>query len=128
MRSKGGWWASFRRPNVPRRAGRAPVDGPVPPSLNKLAHAHSTGIAAWTIIFTMTRCIEVFLSRYLPTSKVGSYGVPGEYFANDFVIGNLIEKAGYRVVLSRHVIDHVVSPLTFRRVWEHQVKESEVQK
>ena len=38
------------------------------------------------------------------------------------MIGNLIEKAGYRVVLSRYVIDHVVSPLTFRRVWEHEVR------
>jgi ceramide glucosyltransferase len=55
-------------------------------------------------------------------NKVGGYNVLGEYFANDFVIGNLIEKAGYRVVLSRHVIDHVVSPLTFRRVWEHEVR------
>jgi ceramide glucosyltransferase len=52
--------------------------------------------------------------------KIGGYSVAGEYFANDFVIGNLIEKAGYRVVLSRHVIDHVVSAMTFRRVWEHE--------
>jgi ceramide glucosyltransferase len=52
--------------------------------------------------------------------KIGGFRVTGEYFANDFVIGNLIEKAGYRVVLSGHVIDHVVSPLTFRRVWEHE--------
>jgi ceramide glucosyltransferase len=54
--------------------------------------------------------------------KIGGYSVLGEYFANDFVIGNLIEKAGYHVVLSRHVIDHVVSPLKFRRVWEHEVR------
>ena len=54
--------------------------------------------------------------------KIGGYSVLGDYFANDFMIGNLIEKAGYRVVLSRYVIDHVVSPLTFRRVWEHEVR------
>jgi len=54
--------------------------------------------------------------------KIGGYSVLGEYFANDFVIGNLVEKAGYRVVLSRHVIDHVVSPLKFRRVWEDEVR------
>jgi ceramide glucosyltransferase len=52
--------------------------------------------------------------------KIGGFTVTAEYFANDFVVGNFIEKAGYRVVLSRHVIDHVVSPLTFRRVWEHE--------
>jgi len=54
--------------------------------------------------------------------KIGGYSVLGEYFANDFVIGNLIEKAGYRVVLSRHVIDHVVSPMSFRRVWQNQLR------
>jgi ceramide glucosyltransferase len=54
--------------------------------------------------------------------KIGGYSVLGDYFANDFVIGNLIEKAGYHVLLSRHVIDHLVSPMTFRRVWENQVR------
>src|SRR5438093_7117356 len=54
--------------------------------------------------------------------KVGGYRVLGDYFSNDFVIGNLIDKAGYRVVLSRHIIDHVVPPMTFRRMWERQVR------
>ena len=54
--------------------------------------------------------------------KIGGYRVLGDYFSNDFVIGNLIEKAGYRVVLSRHVIDHVVPPMTLRRMWERQVR------
>jgi ceramide glucosyltransferase len=54
--------------------------------------------------------------------KIGGYTVLGEYFANDFMIGNLIEKAGYRVVLSGHIIDHVVAPLSFSRVWEHEVR------
>lgn len=54
--------------------------------------------------------------------KIGGYRVLGEYFSNDFVIGNLIAKAGYRVILSRHVIDHVVPPMTFRRMWERQVR------
>lgn len=55
-------------------------------------------------------------------AKIGGYQVTGEYFSNDFVTGNFIEKAGYRVVLSRHVIDHVVPPMTFRRMWERQVR------
>jgi ceramide glucosyltransferase len=54
--------------------------------------------------------------------KIGGFTVLGEYFANDFVIGNLIEKNGYNVVLSRHIIDHVVSPLSFVRVWQHEVR------
>ena len=55
-------------------------------------------------------------------AKIGGYSITGEYFSNDFVTGNFIEKAGYRVVLSRHVIDHVVSPMTFKKMWDRQVR------
>jgi ceramide glucosyltransferase len=55
-------------------------------------------------------------------AKIGGYRVTGEYFSNDFVTGNFIEKAGYRVMLSRHIIDHVVPPMTFKRMWERQVR------
>src|SRR5713101_6309703 len=55
-------------------------------------------------------------------AKIGGYWVTGEYFSNDFVTGNFIEKAGYRVVLSRHIIDHVVPPMTFQRMWDRQVR------
>jgi ceramide glucosyltransferase len=54
--------------------------------------------------------------------KIGGYEVLGEYFANDFMIGNLIDKAGYQVVLSHHVIDHVVNQRTFGKVWENQLR------
>lgn len=54
--------------------------------------------------------------------KIGGYPALGEYFANDFMIGNLIDKAGYRVVLSSHVIDHVVPPMTFRQMWRRQLR------
>jgi ceramide glucosyltransferase len=53
---------------------------------------------------------------------IGGYRATGEYFANDFAIGNLIDKAGYRVVLSEHVIDHVVSQKNFRKMWENQLR------
>ncbi len=55
-------------------------------------------------------------------AKIGGYWVTGEYFSNDFVTGNFIEKAGYRLALSRHIIDHVVPPMTFKRMWERQVR------
>jgi ceramide glucosyltransferase len=38
------------------------------------------------------------------------------------MIGNLIDKAGYRVVLSDHVINHVVNQKTFRKMWENQLR------
>jgi len=54
-------------------------------------------------------------------ARIGGYEVLGDYFANDYMIGNLIAKAGYRVVLSHHVIDHVVSQ-TFRKMWNSQLR------
>lgn len=54
--------------------------------------------------------------------KIGGYEGIGDYFANDFIIGNFIEKAGYKVVLSEHIIDHVVPPMTFKKMWERQVR------
>jgi len=62
------------------------------------------------------------VTRKDSVAKIGGYRVTAEYFSNDFVIGNFIEKAGYRVVLSRHIIDHVVPPMTFQRMWDRQVR------
>ena len=39
--------------------------------------------------------------------KIGGYSAVREYLSNDFVVGNFIYKAGFRVVLSSHVVDHV---------------------
>src|SRR5258708_14106030 len=61
------------------------------------------------------------VTRKDSVEKIGGYRVTADYFSNDFVIGNFIEKAGYRVVLSRHIIDHVVPPMTFQRMWDRQV-------
>lgn len=55
-------------------------------------------------------------------NRIGGYQAIGDYFANDFMIGNLIDKAGYGVVLSEHVIDHVVSQKNFTKMWENQLR------
>ena len=54
--------------------------------------------------------------------KIGGYEVLGDYFANDFMIGHLIDGAGYTVVLSRHVINHVVNQKTFGEMWDNQLR------
>lgn len=55
-------------------------------------------------------------------ASIGSYTALRDYIAYDFAIGNLIAKAGYRVVLSGHVIDHVVNQKSFRRMWQNQLR------
>jgi ceramide glucosyltransferase len=55
-------------------------------------------------------------------ARIGGYAAFHDYSANDFILGNLIHKAGYRVVLSSHIIDHVVNQSTFRRMWQNQLR------
>jgi ceramide glucosyltransferase len=55
-------------------------------------------------------------------ASIGGYTALRDYIAYDFAIGNLIERAGYKVVLSRHVIDHVVSQKSFRHMWQNQLR------
>lgn len=55
-------------------------------------------------------------------ASIGGYSALKDYIAYDFAIGNLIEKAGYRVVLSRQIIDHVVNQKSFRQMWQNQLR------
>jgi ceramide glucosyltransferase len=53
---------------------------------------------------------------------IGGYEAIGSYFSNDFVIGSFIAAKGFEVALSRHIIAHVVPPMTFKRMWQRQVR------
>ena len=55
-------------------------------------------------------------------TQVGGYAAFPDYSANDFILGNLLHKAGYEVVLSGHIIDHIVNQSTFRRMWQNQLR------
>ena len=55
-------------------------------------------------------------------AAAGGYATLADYFANDFMIGNLIAKAGYEVRLSDHIIDHVVAPMSFSQMWRRQIR------
>jgi len=55
-------------------------------------------------------------------ASIGGYAALRDYIAYDFAIGNLMARAGYRVVLSGHVIDHVVNQASFQRMWQNQLR------
>lgn len=55
-------------------------------------------------------------------AAIRGYAALKDYIAYDFAIGNLIAKAGYKVVLSGHVIDHVVNQKSFREMWRNQLR------
>jgi ceramide glucosyltransferase len=55
-------------------------------------------------------------------ASIGGYTALRDYIAYDFAIGNLIAKAGYRVLLSGHIINHVVNQKSFRHMWQNQLR------
>jgi ceramide glucosyltransferase len=55
-------------------------------------------------------------------ASIGGYTALRDYIAYDFAIGNLMAQAGYRVVLSGHIIDHVVNQASFQRMWQNQLR------
>jgi ceramide glucosyltransferase len=55
-------------------------------------------------------------------ASIGGYTALRDYIAYDFAIGNLIAKAGYKVGLSCHAIDHVVNQKSFRHMWQNQLR------
>jgi len=55
-------------------------------------------------------------------AAIGGYVPVGEYFSNDFVIGKFIAEKGFEIALSRHIISHVVPPMSFKRMWQRQVR------
>ncbi len=54
--------------------------------------------------------------------EIGGFGMLGRYCADDFVLGNWIAGHGHRVVLSDHVIDHIVLHAGFLQSMKHQVR------
>jgi ceramide glucosyltransferase len=52
----------------------------------------------------------------------GGFGVLRDYCADDFVMGALTAEAGKTVVLSHHVIDHIVLNRTARQSLLHQIR------
>jgi ceramide glucosyltransferase len=54
--------------------------------------------------------------------RIGGFAALREYLSQDFVVGNFIYKAGFQVVLSSHVVDHMSSPKTFRQMWERELR------
>ena len=54
--------------------------------------------------------------------EIGGFASLGEYCADDFLLGNRIADRGYEVVLSEHVIDHVILNAGFAASMKHQAR------
>jgi ceramide glucosyltransferase len=54
--------------------------------------------------------------------EMGGFGILGPYCADDFVLGNQVATHGHTVVLSTHVIDHIILNLSFITSQKHQIR------
>lgn len=67
--------------------------------------------------FTLGPCMAV---RRQALEAIGGFEKLGYYYADDFMLGNLIAASGWQVVLSSHVIDHCIVNDGFWRNFSHQ--------
>ena len=61
-------------------------------------------------------------ARRACVQQMGGFSVLGAYCADDFVLGNRIHAAGHSIVLSTHVIDHIVLNASFVDSQKHQIR------
>jgi ceramide glucosyltransferase len=54
--------------------------------------------------------------------KIGGIAATADYYSDDFVLGNLVWAAGYKVVFSHYVIRHVLTPRSLLRTLGDQVR------
>lgn len=54
--------------------------------------------------------------------NIGGFQAVADYLADDFLLGNSTAKAGYEVVLSDCVVDHISGPDTLATMLKHQLR------
>jgi ceramide glucosyltransferase len=64
----------------------------------------------------------VMATRRDTLEKIGGIRSTRDYYSDDFVLGNEVWAAGYRVVLSHHVVDHVLMPRSLRETFGDQLR------
>jgi ceramide glucosyltransferase len=62
------------------------------------------------------------VARRRALEQMGGIGTLADYCSDDFLLGNLIAEAGWKVILSQHIIDHVVLNRNFKTSILHQVR------
>jgi ceramide glucosyltransferase len=54
--------------------------------------------------------------------KIGGIAATADYYSDDYVLGNKVWRAGYKVIFSHHVIEHVLTPRPLSRTLGDQLR------
>jgi ceramide glucosyltransferase len=54
--------------------------------------------------------------------KIGGIAATADYYSDDYVLGNKVWRAGYKVIFSHHVIQHVLTPRPLSRTLGDQLR------
>jgi len=87
----------------------------------------SSDFAPGVLVAEMAGGISFAFGAAIALSKntldsVGGFAAIAPYLADDYMIGNLVRKAGLPVKLSRYVVETVLSRLSFAEFFRHQVR------
>lgn len=83
----------------------------------------TAGVLASDLLEGMTFALgPTMATRSDVLDAIGGFAVLGDYCADDYVLGNLVHRGGWKVELSRHAIDHVVLNRSFKSSILHQVR------
>ncbi len=64
----------------------------------------------------------VMATRRDALQKIGGIASTADYYSDDFVLGNEVWNAGYRVVLSHYKVGHVLVPHSFKETFGDQLR------
>lgn len=64
----------------------------------------------------------VMATRRDALDKIGGIAATADYYSDDFVLGNEVWAAGYKVVLSHHIVGHVLMPRSFSQTFGDQLR------
>ncbi len=83
----------------------------------------TAGVMAASVMEEMAFLLGPTMSvRRACVTQMGGFGTLGAYCSDDFLLGREIAAHGHKVVLSRHVIDHIVLNLSFATSIKHQIR------
>lgn len=104
------------------RAGETPDFGAKLEAVGITAEFAPGVLMAW-----MLEGVKFALGSTMATTRtrleaIGGFRALADYLADDFMLGNLIEKDGYEVRLSDHIVETAMQPAGFTGMMRHQIR------